>query len=419
MSGVRWRRVWVIARHAYVTNIRRAGFIIMTCIVPGLGVLGLLFGAFFAGQVEDWGNQIGRQFELGGKPVGVVDRSGYFSTILPEYQEDFILLRDEEQAEQALEEGRVSSVLLIGPDYLETGTIVAMSLGSSFTAAALGDSTRVRAFILDHLLAGQVEPLLRKRAVDPIHVQPRVLSSSGRVEGEGPLSFMFNFVVPYFLSLLFVMTVFVSSGYLLQSIAEEKESRVMEIVVSSVQPFELLAGKVAGLGALGLTQVLIWAVSGAVFSSGAVALFAVGGAVIPARVLILGVIYYLLGYTLYSVLMAGVGALGTTTRESQQLGGIFSLFAAIPYMLSGFLFTMPNAVLPRVLSYIPLTAPTMMMLRLPLAEVPLVDICGSILSLCVALPAASWAGTKLFRVGILIYDKRPSLREIGWVLRHG
>jgi ABC-2 type transport system permease protein len=201
-------------------------------------------------------------------------------------------------------------------------------------------------------------------------------------------------------------------------VAEEKESRVVEIVVSSVRPVELMAGKVAGLGALGLTQVLVWVASATGFSGGAVALLAVAGAAsIPARVLALGVVYYLLGYTLYAILMAGAGALGTTMRESQQLAGVFSFFAAVPYMISGFLFANPNMAIARALSFFPLTAPTMMMLRLPLAEVPWVDVVGSIVVLLLSVPAALWVGAKLFRVGLLVYDKRPTLREIWLILR--
>jgi ABC-2 type transport system permease protein len=86
-------------------------------------------------------------------------------------------------------------------------------------------------------------------------------------------------------------------------------------------------------------------------------------------------------------------------------------------MLSGFLFTNPNMAIARVLSFFPLTAPTMMMLRLPLAEVPWVDVVGSIVLLLLAIPAALWAGAKLFRVGLLIYGKRPTLKEMWLILR--
>ena len=413
-----WRKVWVVTRHEYLVNVRRVGFIIMTASVPVLGIVVLLFGAFFAGQARQLGAFFEEQFDVGSKRIGVVDGSGTFSPILPEYQEDFVPYTSEAEAEAALTAEEVSAVLLIGEDYLDTGRVVVMTTGSGFGAAMVSDSTTVRAFFVDHLLADWVGPALRERAADPMDAEPWVISSGGETQGEGPWGFVFTFIIPYFLSIFLVTTIFTSSGYLLQSVAEEKESRVIEIVVSSVRPVELMAGKVAGLGALGLTQVLVWLLSAVGFSGGAVALLAVAGAAfIPARVLVLGVVYYLLGYTLYAILMAGVGALGTTMRESQQLAGIFSFFAAVPYMLSGFLFANPNMLIARVLSFFPLTAPTMMMLRLPLAEVPWVDVVGSIVVLLLSVPAALWVGAKLFRVGLLIYGKRPTVKEIWLILR--
>jgi ABC-2 type transport system permease protein len=413
-----WRRIWVVARHEYLTNVRRAGFIIMTATIPLLGIVVLLVGVFFSGQARQLGEFFERQFEVGDKAIGVVDESGYFSPILPAYREDFVLYENEAEAEAALKSEEVSRVLLIGEDYLETGRVTVVSIGSGFDVAVVADSSAVRAFFVDHLLADQVDTPLRERAADPMEAEPRVISSGGQAQGEGPWGFIFTFVVPYILAIFLVVTIFTSSGYLLQSVAEEKESRVVEIVVSSVRPMELMAGKVAGLGALGLTQVSIWLLSAAGFSGGAVALLAVAGAVtIPARVLVLGMVYYVLGYTLYAILMAGVGALGATMQESQQLAGIFSFFAAIPYMLSGLLFASPNALLPRVLSFFPLTAPTMMLLRLPLTEVPWVDVAGSIVVLLLSIPAALWMGAKLFRVGLLIYGKRPTLKEIWGILR--
>jgi ABC-2 type transport system permease protein len=414
------RKVWVVARHEYSVSVRRVGFIIMTLAVPVLGLVALVAGVLFAGRGTAVTDYLEQQFDVGSQQVGVVDRSGVFSPILPEYREGFVLYASEDEAEAALIAEEVAAVLIFDADYMETGRVVAVTPGSSFGAMTVSDSATVRAFLADHLLSGQVDPLLQRRAAEPLDLEPRVLSSAGETQGEGPMGFVFTFVVPYFLAILLVMTIFFTSGYLMQSVAEEKESRVVEIVVSSVRPFELMAGKVLGLGALGLTQVLVWGLSTWVLTGGAAALLTVAGAAsVPARVLVLGAVYYLLGYALYAILMAGVGALGTTMRESQQLAGIFSFFAAIPYMLSGFMFADPNMLVARILSFFPLTAPTMMMLRLPLTEVPWVDVAGSVAALLLSIPAALWMGAKLFRVGLLIYGKRPTLREIWLILRTG
>ena len=236
--------------------------------------------------------------------------------------------------------------------------------------------------------------------------------------GGGPLSIILNLMVPYFLGILLVMTIFVTSGYLLQGVAKEKTSRVMEIILSSVTARELLAGKVLGLGALGLTQIVIWLGSSVALSGGSAGLLGIAlPFMVRPQVLVLGVVYYVLGFLVYAVLMGGVGALGTTQQESQQLAGIFSLMAAIPLMLGGFMFSNPNMAFVRVLSWFPLTAPTMMLLRLPMAEVPLLDVVGSIVMLLVAIPIILWAGSKIFRMGLLMYGKRPGLRQVLRALR--
>ena len=412
-----WRKVWVVARHEYLTNVRRTGFIIMTAIVPVLGLIALVVGALLAPQARQIGESIASFFDTGGKRIGIVDHSGEFTPVLPEYEETFTVFAGDEEAEAAVNADEIEIVLVIPEDYLDTGRVVVLTKGSGFDAAVVEDSSTIHAFFVDHLLDDKVDPELRARLVDPIEPELKMLSSGGAEGLAGGWGVVFGFFIPYFLAIFLVMTIFTSSGYLLQGVAEEKESRVIEIVVSSVRPIELMAGKVIGLGALGLTQVGVWLVSVWLLSGGAAALLAVAATLIAPRVFLLAAVYYVLGFLLYAVLMAGVGALGTTMRESQQLAGIFSMFAMIPYMLSGFLFANPNVALARALSYFPLTAPTMMMMRLPLADVPTIDIVGSILILLASIPAALWFGGRLFEIGLLIYGKRPTMREVWAILR--
>ena len=408
------RKIWTIARHEYLVNVRRPGFIIMTALVPLLGVLGLAVASLFGGQASAF---FERQFAPEPKQIGVVDHLGAFTPVLPAYQEGFHLFADEEVGREALEAGEITTLLVIPQDYVESGQVVVLSEGSGFSAAVMGDSAPVRRFFVDHLLQDEVGPALHKRLVDPI--EPVLVSLEGEDEpGGGPLSTALNFIVPYFLGLLLVMSILASSGYLLRSVAEEKTSRVIEIVLSSVTAWELLAGKVLGLGALGLTQVVVWLASALGLSGGAVSLLGVAAPLLARpEVFVLGLVYYLLGFLVYAVLMGSVGALGTTMQESQQLAAIFSAMAAIPLMLNGFIISNPNVPLLRVLSWFPLTAPTVMLLRLPMAEVPVVDIVGSIAMLILAIPAVLWAGSKVFRMGLLMYGKRPGLGQVMRVLR--
>lgn len=411
------RKVFTVARHEYLVNIRRPSFIIMTALIPVLGLIGLIVAGFYAGQATQFFEE---QFGSEPEQVGVVDHSGLFSPIIEEYQARYHLYPDEAGATEALASEDVTLYLVIPGDYLATGEVQIVAQKSAFSVATAGESANIRRFLVDHLLVGQVEPAIRKRAAAPIAAVPVVLGADGQAGGDSPLAFFFQFVLPYLLAVLLVITIFVSSGFLLQGVSEEKDSRVIEIILSSVTATQLLAGKVFGLGALGLTQILVWALSSLALGGGAVSLLAAGDEIaIQPSLLALALAYYVLGFTFYAVLMAAVGALGTTMRESQQLAGMFTFGAAVPYMLSGFLFTNPNATIARVLSFIPLTAPTMMLLRLPLTDVPTADVAGSLLVLVVSIPLALWAGAKVFRLGLLMYGQRPTIVQIWRTIRRG
>jgi len=407
-------RIWTIAKHEYLVNVRRTGFVVMTALVPLLGGLALLVATFFGGQA---GAFLERQFAPELKAIGVEDRSGVFTPILPDYQDRYHPYADEEAGRAAVEADEIASLLVFPADYVQSGQVVVLSKGGGLNAAMLEESDTMHSFLVAHLLRDEVDPTLRRRVADPMH--PVFVGLEAEEPGRGgPLSTVLNIVVPYALSILLIMTIFTSSGYLLQSISDEKTSRVIEIVLSSVTPRDLLAGKVLGLGAVGLTQMAIWILSIILLSGGTTALL---GVAIPLltrpAILVLALVYYLLGFLVYAVLMGSVGALGTTQQESQQLAGIFSMMAAIPMMLSGFMFTNPDMPLVRILSWFPLTAPTMMMLRLPMSEVPLVDIVGSLGFLILSIPVVLWAGAKVFRMGLLMYGKRPTLSQVLKALR--
>ena len=408
------RRVLIVARHEYLVNVRRVGFIVMTALVPLLGAAGLFVAAFFGGQAASF---LASTFVPEEGNIGIVDELGAFTPILPEYEELIHLYPNEEQGRAAVRSEEMASLLIVPEDYIDTGKVTIITREGGFSAAILEDSDTVQAFFVDHLLQDEVDPEVRRRVAHPI--EPVLVSLEAEAEPEGgELSIILNLIVPYFLGILLVMTIFVTSGYLLQGVAKEKTTRVMEIILSSVTARELLAGKVLGLGALGLTQIVIWLGSSVALSGGSAGLLGIAlPFMVRPQVLVLGVVYYILGFLVYAVLMGGVGALGTTQQESQQLAGIFSLMAAIPLMLGGFMFTNPNMAFVRVLSWFPLTAPTMMLLRLPMAEVPLVDVVGSIAMLLVAIPIILWAGSKIFRMGLLMYGKRPSLRQVLRALR--
>lgn len=406
------RKVFTIALHEYWINVRRPDFIIFTSLVPLLGIVALVVSLFFGRQA---GGAIVRMFDSGSDVTAVVDRSGGFTPILPRFEEEYVQYGDEAEARTALENDEVQRVVVVPDTYRQEGEVTVVTEGSRFSGSG---TSGLRAFFTAHLVEEIGDETLQARLIDPYDAQVEYIGEKAQASG-GVAGEILSFIVPFLFGILLAVTIFVSSGYLVRSVAEEKSSRVIEIVLSSVTPQQLLAGKVIGLGALGLTQILVWIASAAGLGGGLVVL---AGILLPlfTRVEVFGLalVYYVLGFGVYAVLIAAIGTLGSSFQESQQITGIFIFIAAIPMMLTGVIMTNPNAIVVRVLSWFPLTAPTTMMLRLPLAEVPWTDIAGSIVLLLVTIPLVVWLGAKVFRLGMLMYGKRPGVLEIVRLLRH-
>jgi len=409
------KRVLLVARHEFWTNCKRPGFIIMTLLVPLLGLIILGISLLAGGRVTRF---LEEQFAPQPKRIAYVDHSGLFTPLLPQYEGRFLRYADETQAIAALRDRREQTVVVIPANYLEQGKVMAYSIKSGLSSTITSDSTELRSFLVDHLVAGRLDPAITARLRAPYTVAPVWLDENGRPSNEGIAAVVLGFVIPYVFAILLVMTIFTSSGYLLQGIGVEKDSRVIEILISSLSSTQLMAGKILGLGALGLLQVLVWVLSGWGLLIGAMGVFALTGSLpINAWQVLLSIVYFVLGYLLFGTLMGATGALGTSMREGQQIAGIFSLGAAVPFMAMNFIFANPNSPLAVVLSYIPLTSPVTMMLRIGLMQVPWQQLAFSIGLLAAAVALSLWAGAKIFRLGLLMYGKRASPREVLRALR--
>jgi len=409
-------KLWIIAANEYRTNVRRTGFIVMTLVVPFIGLVALLVSAIAGGRI---GAFFENQIEGNRKPVGVVDELGAFTPMLEEFRQEYRAFPSEETAREAIKTSEVNTVLVIPPDYLERCVIRVLSTESTLGTLESISEERIRSFLTAHLLHGKVDEQLYTRVRAPVTFEQVDLSQATGEAGKIPTigDTLAAVMVPYFLGILLVVAIFTSSGYLMQSVTEEKSNRVMEIILSSVSADTLLAGKIIGMGALGLTQVLFWLLCVAGLSLGT----AINGPVLPLleqpASFVLIVVYFLLGFMIYAVLMGLAGSLGTTQQEAQQISSLFSMLAAVPLFFAGFILQNPNAGIARALSYIPFTAPTMMLLRIPLGNPPIIDYVLSLTITALCIPLLLAAGAKVFRLGLLVYGKRPSLAVIWKTIR--
>jgi ABC-2 type transport system permease protein len=222
-----------------------------------------------------------------------------------------------------------------------------------------------------------------------------------------------SYVVPIVFALLFIISIFFASGFLFQSVTEEKENRVMEILLSSVSSGQLLVGKVLGLGTAGLIQVAVWFITVAIFAKGAPGIIpALSALSIPASLIGWGLVYFVLGYLLLAALYAGIGSIGATAREGQGWSTIFTLPAVSPIWFNYFLINSPEGAVSRAFTFFPLTSPVAAMMRLATGAISAWEIALSLIILAGSVVLTMWVSAKMFRVFLLMYGKRPALGEI-------
>jgi ABC-2 type transport system permease protein len=289
-------------------------------------------------------------------------------------------------------------------------------------ASAVGEIEVIQEAIRQSLVAGRLEGAgLKPERIDSL-VRVKVDLSSTRLDERGRgdsgiVSFIFGFVVAFML----YMMIMLYGQNVMRGVLEEKMTRVAEVVMASVKPDILLAGKILGVGAVGLTQQVVWFGSAAAFITyGAVMAKAMGlpqmqNVTLPTVSPLLMVslmLFFILGYVLYSSMFAAVGAMVGSQEEVQQAAQpvvllmIASVIFIQPIMLA------PSGTLAVAMSIIPFTAPVIMPLRMTAIQVPPLELAGSLVGLAITCWITIWAAARIYRIGLLMTGKRPTLPEL-------
>ncbi|HEX74831.1 MAG TPA: ABC transporter permease [Dehalococcoidia bacterium] len=402
----------LILKHEFLHMVKTKSFIIMTLALPVLVLIAMAILSFIQG-IE--------------KPlvpsdvisIGYIDEVGGFSGYTEQPGEPTVTLmgyNTPEEATSALLAGEISQYFIIPSDYVATGEIIRYTLERELEPPGK-IQWALKSFLLSNLLEGQTSPEVIERTKAPMGLVSIRLDETGQVAtdqgGFGAL------MVPLVVGFLLIISIFSSSGSLLQGLGEEKENRVMEILLSSVSARQLITGKVLGLGAAGLVQVVIWLLS-AVFLVRWIST-TIGGFIstiqIPDNFLVLGIVYFVLVYLFFAVLMASIGAIGANARDSQQLSMLLILPAWIPLWGLFFFLNNPDHVVSRIFTMIPVTAPLMVFVRLGTSGIPTWELVLSISVLIAGIIGGLVLAAKVFRTFVLMYGKRPRLGEIIRCLR--
>jgi ABC-2 type transport system permease protein len=392
-------KIWHVALHEYRRHVLNRRFVFGLLSVPLVVILlvGLVFLMF--------------AMENNTTPIGYVDHSGLLADPLPapkptapDRPVPMVAFATEAEARTALVAGRIQAYYVLPADYRTSGELRVVHINEIKSPAR----QQFYDFLGANLLKG-TDPAIAARLVKGADVTVQSADGSRSLSSNN----WFSFVLPIIAGIGFIIAMFISGGYLMQAVVEEKENRTMEVIITSVSPNQFMAGKIIGDTCVGLTQILVWLlfiVIPIMVERNSIK-FLQGIQLSPQTLAVL-VFTMLPSFVLVAALMATIGATVTEAREGQQMTGLISLPVWIPYMLTSLLMGNPNSPLSVALSMIPLTAPVTMLIRDGLTILPAWQIVLSSAIQVLCALGAIWLAGRAFRLGMLRYGKRLSWREL-------
>jgi ABC-2 type transport system permease protein len=428
------QKIWIILQSEFIRRVRSTAFILATLLVP-VFLIGVMVAPTLLGQLGE---------ESSERTVAVVDETGQLFARLDSAAADdgtFTLRTVEASAPAAAPDSLRAAVLagtydgyVILPSSLldaDEGEVTYYSTESSIGGPARFENMLEDAVRGAVLTARNVPADIQAIMDRDVDVSSQVLSEEGEA-GSGLILTLLGFLMAFAV----YFAVFLYGNYVMQGVIEEKSNRVVEIIVSSAKPFELLMGKVLGIGAMGLVQMVVWIsmlAAGLTFAGSILTLFmspadlgvapdastqevmdAVGFSMptIPPSLIVWFLLFFVGGYLLYSSLFAAVGSAVEQQQDAQNL--LYPVFIPliIPILFVTFVVETPDSTLSLVLSLVPFFSPILMPLRMTAASVPLWQTLLSFVLLVGGFVITIWIASRIYRIGIFMYGKTPSFAEI-------
>lgn len=431
-------KVWAVVRREFLERVRTRAFLLGTVLFPIL-MLGLTLLPVLLERRETAPKRIAvvdaSTGEAGPRVVDALAaarRSGegsparYVVTHVPATG-DGVLERDSLVARTGTEgEGeRYDGVLLLTDAGVSSGKIpyYGTNVGSPNDMRRLEAEVQT-ALRLERLRRAGIDPFTAMPALRPIDLETSKITA-GKLTGEsGGASFLLAYIMGFVL--YFAMVLY--GVQVMNAVVEEKSSRVAEVLVSSLTPFQMMLGKVLGVGAAGLLQLGVWGVTAMAVTTYRAPLARLVGASpemlsqmrvpdVRPDLLVVFLVFFVLGFLLFSSLYAAVAALCNSQQEAQQANTPVTLVIVAGFMAMFSLLNEPSGALARTLSMVPFLAPFVVPVRYSLAPIPLPELLLSVALTLLTMLAVVWLAGRIYRTGILMYGKRPTLRELArWVV---
>ena len=429
-SRTMWsRKTWVIAKREYVSRLKTKGFWISTVALPLLMAAWLILPTLIMSKtrssleltVVDETGRVARALAARETEMEAGDGDQAVDLTLEILEPGENPEGQREALDQRIRDEEIDAWLWISPAALEANELEYHGRSvSNFLTLEILERTLSRIVREDRLAQAGYDADEIGQLTQGVELETVRVTEEGTEADTGAG----NLILAVGLFFTLYMTLIIYGNLVMQGVLEEKSNRVVEVVISAVKPTELMAGKLLGIGAVGMTQLVLWLLSAAALTApGLVATIATLPEGMRLPDLELGVMahflaLFVLGYVMYASFYALIGSAFNSPQEAQQLAGVAVMFLVAPMVFFLPVLNDPDSLLSVVLSLIPPFTPLMMMLRVAVKMPPLWQVAlGYVLSIGFAL-AMVWLCARVYRVGILMYGKRPTLREIWKWMRY-
>jgi len=390
------RKILTVIRKEYLERVKSKSFLIGTLLGPALMSMFIVLPVLLA----DKGGDVART-------VGVIDPSGLYFDSLTES------LIDRGELDESIHSG-----ILISDDFLDSGkaTFYKKSVSASFMLEEVLEPALNRVLREERFGAAEVPDTLYSYLVAETIWSNIGLTAEGgeEVQNEGV-----DIIMAIALIMIIYMMVIMYGSHTLTAVIEEKSSRMVEVLLASISPEDLMLGKIMGIGLAGLTQFAIW--SGTLFflsqQGVSVGEFSIQTAFLTPVILVNFIAFFLLGFFLYATLYAGIGAMCNTVQDSQQFHTPLLMGLVLPMMMLSLVMRSPDSTVAVVLSLVPLFSPVLMFMRVCVETPPMWQIALSWVLMAGSIWLAARMAGKLFRMGILMYGASPTWATLFKVLR--
>ena len=401
------RKLWQVAVYEYKRNVFKKSFIITLLSVPLLIAFSVGFGLFIESRQN---NPL---------PVGYVDQAGVLNSALitPEILSDWddqydepvsmIGFQSEEAARMALEEDQIQAYFVVPESYLMARRVSVVYIQEPGENAWL----QFYDFLRLNILSGYPPEIVTRAAFGIDFI---VRSMDGRREVPAASGPTFGLLMPLFVSMSFLFLLLMSSGYTMSAVADEKENRTMEVLVTTISPFQLIGGKILGITAISLTLLCSWVgvIALGIFIGRLVGVNWLNDLNMDWRSVISVVAIAIPAYLLVSALMTAIGAMVTTTQEGQSVSTVFVVLHLIPLYISWSFLNEPHNSQAVLLSLLPFTSLMTVAFRNLFTIVPTWQVAISVLIQTLCACVAIWLASRAFRLGMLHYGQRMAFRRL-------